>query len=147
MSDPAVSFATFKVAGKPIPKGSMRASLDKYGDIKVYSDNRELTGWTRSVYWSAKAAMGRRSATTHPVEVVIDFVVPVPKRREGELWPKQRGTGDLDKLTRAILDGITGPVLVDDSQVVRILATKRYENSRALRSTGVTVWVYEIPPI
>lgn len=80
-----------------------------------------------------------------PVECVLDFVLPVPKTREGELWPIGKNTGDVDKLTRATLDGLTGSLWHDDSQVVRLLASKRYANLSLGRQPGVTIAVYKIP--
>lgn len=40
------------------------------------------------------------------------------------LTSKQKG--DIDKLTRAVLDALTGTLLHDDSQVVQLAAHKRY---------------------
>lgn len=135
----------FRVDGKPISKGSMRVRHDQYGDAHMYSDQPGLKTWETAVGYSARQAMGRMSPSSNPIEIVLEFVVPAPKRREGELWPTQKGTGDIDKLTRAMLDGMNGIVYVDDAQVVRLLASKRY--SSTMRHVGVTAWVYAIPGI
>lgn len=135
----------FLVTGKPVPKGSMRVSHDKYGDAHMYSDQPGLKTWETAVQYTAKQAMRRNSPSSNPIEIVLEFVVPAPKRREGELWPIQKGTGDIDKLTRAMLDGMNGIVYVDDAQVVRLLASKRYCSST--RPVGVTVWVYAVPSV
>jgi Holliday junction resolvase RusA-like endonuclease len=34
---------------------------------------------------------------------------------------------DIDKLARAVLDAMTGPIIYDDAQVVRLLVTKCYD--------------------
>lgn len=136
--------ARFTVQGRPIPKGSMRTFTDGTRSWATH-DNKGLSQWTHDIFWSAKAALGRRSLVTGPVECVLDFVIPVPKSRAGELWPIQHQTGDLDKLTRATLDGLTASLWKDDSQVVRLSASKRYENTSLMRHPGVTIAVFEIP--
>jgi Holliday junction resolvase RusA-like endonuclease len=50
---------------------------------------------------------------------------------------------DLDKLIRAILDGITGILIEDDSQVVNITATKQY--AQANEQHGVLIELEEMP--
>jgi crossover junction endodeoxyribonuclease RusA len=134
----------FSVLGKPIPKGSMRTGVSADGRSYAYSDQPNLSRWTHDVFWSAKAAFGTNQLEEGPVECLLDFVLPVPKSREGELWPSQGRTGDLDKLTRAILDGLTGSIWKDDCQVVRLLASKRFANSSLERHQGVTVTVYRL---
>lgn len=129
--------------GKPIPKGSQRVFHDRDGRAYTTSDNRDLAAWERQVHLLARNGMGRRPTSLRPVEAILEFVIPTPKKREGELWPFQFGTGDLDKLIRATLDGLTGTVFKDDAQVVKITSSKRY--SSPTRLTGVEVWVYEIP--
>jgi len=53
------------------------------------------------------------------------FVMPIPKsKRKSEYFPRKRP--DLDKLIRAIDDGVTGVWLKDDSVVVEIHAYKVY---------------------
>lgn len=133
----------FVCEGNPLPKGSMRTVHDRDGRVRVFSDNKDLGVWESAIHWSARAAMGAKSVTLLPVECVLEFVVHTPASREGQLWPIERRTGDIDKLTRATLDGMTGTVYADDSQVVRVLSSKRYAGSG--RKPGVTVWVYEIP--
>ncbi len=46
---------------------------------------------------------------------------------------------DLDKLARALLDGMTGVVYVDDKQVVRLVAAKEWGEDGA----SVTVRTYK----
>lgn len=62
------------------------------------------------------------------VSVKADFYLPRPAS-----LPKKTINNikrpDLDKLVRACLDGISGIVIKDDSQVVSLSCTKRYSNS------------------
>jgi Holliday junction resolvase RusA-like endonuclease len=61
-----------------------------------------------------------------PLEVLVAFQVTTPATRPP----------DLDKLTRAVLDALTGIVWTDDAQVVAVAATKRRS-----ATPGVTVTV------
>lgn len=132
----------FHLLGRPIPKGSMRGRFIN-GRVTLYSDNPSLSQWTHDTFWTAKHAY-QGPLILGPVECVLDYVVPVPASRVGDLWPSQQRTGDLDKLTRATLDGLTGSIWKDDSQVVRIVASKRYANASLSRHPGVTVSIYQI---
>lgn len=125
----------------------MRTIQQADGRVTMFSDNRELADWEMQIHWLAMQAMGSEKPSALPIECVLEFIVPTPKSHEGELWPIGKRTGDLDKLTRAILDGMTHSVYLDDSQVVRILASKRYASASASRLVGVRIWCYEIPVI
>jgi Holliday junction resolvase RusA-like endonuclease len=59
------------------------------------------------------------------VELVADFYVRRPKGLP-KRWVHAIKKPDLDKLLRAIGDGLTGVVWRDDSQVISISATKHY---------------------
>jgi crossover junction endodeoxyribonuclease RusA len=102
----AVSFA---VSGTPVAQGSM---VLRRGRVAHASSGR-LTQWRHAVAWSARAVMTTQPLGG-PVRVVVRFSVPTPATRPP----------DLDKLTRAILDALTGIVWLDDRQVVSLHATK-----------------------
>jgi crossover junction endodeoxyribonuclease RusA len=57
--------------------------------------------------------------------VDLAFVMPRPKSAPKTKTLPAVKRPDIDKLTRAILDAITGICLVDDSQVVGLKASKR----------------------
>lgn len=61
------------------------------------------------------------------VRVHLRFVLPRPKATPKTLPtpPAVKRNGDIDKLARAVLDALTGPVLVDDSLVVELNCRKR----------------------
>lgn len=139
---PAGAFVEFTTHGVPVPQGSHRTTVTPRG-VRIFDDNKNLAGWKNAVAWSAKAGMGGQAPSDLPIELTIDFVLPVPNSREGQLWPLEQRTGDLDKLVRAVLDAMTAIVYKDDSQVVRMLAMKRY--SSPTRLTGVIISVFEIP--
>ena len=64
-----------------------------------------------------------------PVSVDVVFRLQPPRGAPRDL-PHVRP--DVDKLARAALDGLTGAAFADDSQVVRLTATKEYGPPGAL---------------
>lgn len=132
----------FIVLGKPQPKGSTRSFgfRRKDGSIgaKTTSANPELRPWASAFSWEAKAAMGdlAKAPRSSDIAVTLRFSLARPKghfNKKGELLPSapQRPLTkpDLDKLTRAALDAMTGIVWSDDSQVTDIDARKDYCDS------------------
>lgn len=117
---------TFVVRGTPVPQGSLKA-IRAGRRIALISDNSKLAAWRRSVTAAAKEAGAvdkNARASVGPVVVAVEFAMPRPKSRRDPL-PATRP--DLDKLVRAVLDGITDSELWgDDGQVVSITASKRW---------------------
>jgi Holliday junction resolvase RusA-like endonuclease len=70
-----------------------------------------------------RVAMERRTA--EGCEVRLTFRMPRPKylKMKKALAVKRP---DIDKLARAVLDGLTGTIIEDDSQIVSLIAAKRY---------------------
>ncbi len=124
----------FTVIGNPVPKGSAKAFvLGKRASITA-SNVERLRPWEALVRDAATQAGAK--ITSGPVEVNLVFSFRRPKNhfRSGrhanilrDVCPEHHTQKpDLDKLERAILDGITGVVVVDDSQVVRMTSTKQW---------------------
>jgi len=147
----------FSVRGLPIAQGSARAFVAKGRAIITTDANRTNTplgAWRTSIAAAASEAMHQAPALTGPVMVIAHFVFPRPK---GHYWPISRrrqmpelrldaprfmvGKPDLDKLERALLDGITNVVVRDDSQVAGLQAWKVYEDDK--RRPGVQVRITE----
>jgi Holliday junction resolvase RusA-like endonuclease len=61
-------------------------------------------------------------------------------RPDAPIWVTSKP--DIDKLERALLDGMTAVVYVDDDQVVAVRKAKRYEMPD--EPPGVRVWVTEL---
>ncbi|KKN74377.1 hypothetical protein LCGC14_0391780 [marine sediment metagenome] len=128
----------FQVDGKPVPQGSMRAFLVK-GRPVITSSNPNLKEWRNIVAFQAQGASDGRPLEG-PVGVTAAFRLPRPKSRpKKDRYPDRRP--DLDKLVRALLDGMTGPVFADDSQVCMIEVRKSYALDE---SAGVVVRVWEL---
>jgi crossover junction endodeoxyribonuclease RusA len=129
--------AAFSVEGAPVPKGSTRAFIPK--------------GWSRPVITAAspKTKTWQQHVNQHaneqgftekpgPFRVVLRFVLPRPKRLKG--WPKHTSRPDVDKLSRCILDALTGVVWKDDSQVISLRASKRYAQPDEAPRVDIRVW-------
>lgn len=107
----------FRVDGKPIPQGSMSAVN---GHI-FHSQGSALATWRASIDIAARHAGARPSM--HPISMTMVFIFQKPKtvtRSEPTVPP------DLDKLIRAVLDGLTAVAYKDDAQVTEIRAIKIY---------------------
>jgi Holliday junction resolvase RusA-like endonuclease len=116
---------TVHVHGTPKPKGSMR-SLGRGRMIEQVAGSKE---WRAAVVIAAAQERDRTAWETLdrvPVTVTIRFTVVRPKTVKNT-EPITRGSGDVDKLARNILDALSDAwVIRDDSQVTRLEATKEY---------------------
>lgn len=131
---------SFRVWGTPVPKGSMRAFVNKGKPVIVHQNSGGIGEWTQSVASAAKDARERASEhlVTDAVEVDMAFYLPRPKTVSRKL-PHKRP--DLDKLIRTVLDAITGILFADDGQVVHITAGKYYADKGELTpGVFVSVW-------
>ncbi|HXF71154.1 MAG TPA: RusA family crossover junction endodeoxyribonuclease [Actinomycetota bacterium] len=128
-----------EVPGAPRPQGSHRVLVGPDGRTRVLeSAGRALAEWRSAVAWEARRA-SRGRPLEGPVAVDVTFFVPRPRRPAGPL-PARRP--DLDKLLRALLDGlVTGRAVVDDSQVTDVCCRKRYADRRP--RTVVELWELE----
>ena len=70
-----------------------------------------------------------------PVSIAVTFWFKRPKlhydskkllRQQAPTFVTNRLKGDIDKLLRGLLDGLTGSAFADDNQVVSIVADKKY---------------------
>lgn len=130
MSDPVY----ITIVGEPIPQGSK--VRNRYGGMR--EDNPRTRPWRETVAWHAQKEMMVRGHTLidGPVEARLSFRFARPAshfgtgKNEGRLKPSapeyHRVKPDIDKLTRAVLDALSGIVIRDDSRVVRLTASKDY---------------------
>jgi Holliday junction resolvase RusA-like endonuclease len=120
----------FTVAGVPVPQGSKTAFVVGRRAVVTDSNAKVLKPWRTAVAEAAQSAPGFE-AFEGAVSVEVEFVFPRPKTVK-RMWPSV--APDIDKLLRALLDGITGSGLWgDDAQVVRVRALKSYgEMPRAI---------------
>ena len=129
-----MSIVTIAVEGVPVPQGSM-----KYiGNGRMISDNPKLAAWREKIRCAPVPDLSSKHwPTTRPVAVELTFRMPRPKghygtgRNAGTIKARYADAvpavrPDLDKLCRAVLDAITGGLIKDDGQVVKLSTVKRY---------------------
>lgn len=129
----------FSVSGTPRPQGSKR----HVGGGRMVEASKHLHPWRNLVIDAVKEQAELTDKLEGPVSVVIEFRIPRPQKPKHEL-PISRAAGDIDKLSRAILDALTiGGIIEDDSHVVHLTAFKRYSPTMP----GVTVYIepVEVP--
>ena len=122
-----MSAVTFFVDGKPEPQGSKTGYVVKGRAVIADKNPKALKPWRRAIADAATVAQieaGDTDPLVGPVQVALVFVLERPKTVKRE-HPTVRP--DLDKLSRAVLDGLTtAGVYGDDSQVVGLVASKEY---------------------
>lgn len=101
--------------------------ITQRGRVRHASTGR-LTQWRHAIGWTARSTMTTQP-WRGPLEVALAFQVATPATRPP----------DLDKLTRAVLDALTGIVWDDDAQVVALAVTKRRSATPGLMVTVTPV--------
>ncbi|TFC59453.1 MULTISPECIES: RusA family crossover junction endodeoxyribonuclease [unclassified Cryobacterium] len=119
---PALPLVEFFIPGVPVQQGSKSGFSPKGSNRVQMTDQNKV-----------KLKPWRATVTTHtPVPVVFDcpvyveltFVMPRPKKPR---FKTPAVMPDIDKLTRAVFDGITDAGLwKDDARVVRMLVAEEY---------------------
>lgn len=126
-----------EVFGDPAPQGSKKIIKGRL--IEASSD--KLRRWRKEIARTCQQArVGNDTYFIGPVQVEVTFFMPRPASVKPEKRPWPIVPPDLDKLCRGLLDGIGQSEMVwgDDSQVVSLLATKVYADSR---EPGATVTI------
>lgn len=120
----AVEVASFEVVGKPVPQGSKTVFMVGGRPVLADANSAALKPWRKAVAAAARAAKPA-AQVEGPVEMWLTFTFERPKTVK-RVWPAVKP--DIDKLVRAVLDGITDSGLwKDDAQVVVIRElSKRY---------------------
>lgn len=130
------------VHGTPQPAGSKKAFMPKGARFPVVVDaNSNAKGWKDQVARACAEQYGG-PFLEGALEAEVHFFSPRPQGHFGSgsnagvikdsapAAPIVRP--DIDKLSRAVLDGLTGQLYRDDSQIVRKCAEKHYgEPARA----------------
>ncbi|WP_058623200.1 RusA family crossover junction endodeoxyribonuclease [Microbacterium testaceum] len=116
---------TFFVPGIPVPQGSKKAFVVGKRAVIVDVKPELLGAWRGEIARRAFSAFAFGPPIDGAVRVDAAFVLP---RKPSVTRPLPIGArdGDVDKLVRALLDGITqaGNVWADDSRVAELHASK-----------------------
>lgn len=108
------------VPGRPAPQGSKR----HVGGGVMVESSKAVAPWRTTVAWHAAQAY-RLAPLGEAVWVGLEFVMPRPAATPKHSTPAAVKRPDLDKLTRAVFDALSGVVWRDDSQVIQVVASKR----------------------
>lgn len=119
------------VEGRPAPKGSRIAARTKDGKPYTYPASKYEAPWVAAVAEATRQVMRREDTIEPPYAVELEFLIGMPRpdnwRKAGSpSYPAKTG-GDLDKLARAVIDGLVkGGAMTDDRHVVELHASKRW---------------------
>lgn len=124
-----------RVYGDPATKGSMRCigARGGRGAHTLIPDNKPAAiTWHRLIMAAGKKALEKYEPLTGPlaVDLTFTFARPASIKPTSRPWPITRSSGDVDKLARAVLDGLDDAGLYgDDSQIVMATAAKTYPDT------------------
>ena len=141
------------VRGKPAPQGSKIGFRNGY----MKEASPFLMPWRNQIVSACiEQKINNGEIIEQPVEIYIDFLFHRPQghygtgRNEGNLkpsapqYPTTRTTGDIDKLCRSTLDGLSIPsggiLLRDDSLVVNLRAKKSFATKGGFQGAFIHVW-------
>ena len=142
---------TFTVHGVAQHKGSMRAYVPRGMKFPIVTDsNRNARSWAQLVAEGANRVLNERDNVLleqGPVRVEIIFYLPRPKKYAKKPDAAHVTAPDVDKLSRGVLDALTSVAYVDDSQVVELLAYKRYAAIGEIPRARITVEHFAAVPL
>lgn len=107
----------FFVRGRPVPQGSLKFIQGRPIHVRA----QDLALWRADI--ARNAQVNGYTPVSGAVRVSAMFVMKQPKSVT-RVYPHVKP--DLDKLIRAVLDGLTGVAYEDDCQVVVIESSKCY---------------------
>jgi crossover junction endodeoxyribonuclease RusA len=122
------------VYGTAAPQGSKR----HVGNGVMLESSKRLRPWRQDVRFAALEKRPPDWDMTTPMRLDLIFWFARPASHYGTkngitylksnapVQPVSARLGDIDKLSRAVLDALTGVAYLDDRQVIRLYATKRY---------------------
>jgi crossover junction endodeoxyribonuclease RusA len=125
--EPSISF---QVVGNPTPKGSLtRMPNGAMLPAGTAASRKRFSEWRTDIRDAALVAMGERNPSHSPIRMTCEFALPYPTssvRKYQMGWLPAVKKPDVDKLLRALMDGLTRVVWHDDSQVIYVTVNKVY---------------------
>lgn len=113
------------VPGDPVAQGSMKHV--GHGRI-IHSNDKALRAWRERIAHVARSEGVTMQESPNGFRVNLVFILRRPKSVSVKKRPYPTKKPDVDKLTRAVLDALTGVVWGDDAEVVRVHAEKVYDD-------------------
>jgi crossover junction endodeoxyribonuclease RusA len=113
----------FFVAGRPVPQGSLKFIRGHAIHVRA----QDLAVWRANIANAARHALIEMAQEGVEINLIFHLARPkTVKRKEPHVRP------DIDKLVRAVLDGLTGVAYNDDEQVVKLTASKEYAETQGV---------------
>ena len=141
-SSSAPDAITFDVIGM---EAATQGSKRSVGHGILLETNKRLRPWRSLVTDAALATNQPLLNTAVAISITFRFLRPKAHFNKSGLSPKapphltSKQKGDIDKLSRAVLDALTGTLLHDDSQVVQLSAHKRYTTTTERPGALITI--------
>ena len=142
----------FTAYARAKPAGALAVGKTKEGRYYLrHRDGASLRDFQAAVQIGAMEAMEDAAPWLEPISVRAHFYFQRPKSHYGSgknaqtvkasapAHPITRAQGDVDKLTRALLDAMTGIVFRDDAQVAELEVYKRWAD-RGPERVQVEAW-------
>lgn len=137
-----------RIFGTPQPKGSAKAFVPlswakaavvagRQPRAVITNDNPRAKGWEQLVREQAQRATDGQ-LFDGAIAVAMTFYLPRPVSLPARVQQHMKRP-DVDKLARAVLDGLTGILFADDARVVSLIARKVY----AVSAPGAFIEVRE----
>ena len=144
------------VVGKPAPQGSKISTRFGMREASQY-----VAPWRNQIVSACvEQRINEGEVITQPVKVEISFTFFRPKSHYGtgknsEIvkssapeFPISKSIGDIDKLCRSTLDGLSVPsggiLLKDDSLVMQLLAEKFFVPMKSPNKQGAWIRIYKL---
>jgi crossover junction endodeoxyribonuclease RusA len=108
------------VPGQPAPQGSKR----HVGRGIMVESSKAVAPWRTTVAWQVSQDYDG-DVLDGPLHVGIEFIMRRPASAPKRSTPPAIKRPDLDKLTRAVLDALSGVVWRDDSVITVLTVSKR----------------------
>lgn len=159
------------IGGTPAPKGSMKCIGGRGKRHQLIEQVTRARPWMETITAALRRpdvrTWGQQADKGQPVGVEVTFLFHRPMshyiagdrtrlRTTAPALPALRTVGDVDKLSRCVLDALQdgpSPILPDDSQVCELVARKRWTDGPAAgdvgtwdhaEHTGIVVRIYPI---
>ena len=125
----------------PAPQGSKTY----IGRGRLIESCKRVKPYRKAVVKAGKLKV--KNLISEPIEINLEFKFSRPKahfdaygkiRKSAPIFLTTK-RGDIDKLCRSTLDGLTSSVIVDDSQVVKLNVYKRY--CEVGERTGTNIYI------
>jgi Holliday junction resolvase RusA-like endonuclease len=131
----------FIIDGEPVPQGSMngipyrkKGKKNKWGVNQVYQNAPEIRRFRKETKKSITPFHDDFFVDDNEIGYIVEAIFYTTKPKSvSRPFPTVKGTGDIDKFFRALLDALTYSdtknkvgLFKDDAQVVRVIGTKLY---------------------